>query len=100
MSSILVLNTGNCLCQGNIPEGILTSIKSGNASSLCKYFNPKIELTINEMEDIYSKEQAELILKDFLQNMCQTVSVFCTTGGKTDHAMLLEVYVLQKRNLE
>lgn len=48
-----------------IPEGIYSALKVGNSKELAKYFNGNIELVILDKEGVYSKPQAELILKDF-----------------------------------
>ena len=41
------------------------AFNSGNSALLAKFFNKNVELFINQKEDVYSKAQAELILKDF-----------------------------------
>ena len=46
-------------------EAIALALKTGNAKELSKYFNPNINLKILTQEDVYSKAQAELIIKDF-----------------------------------
>ena len=51
--------------QNNVQNSISLAIKSGNAGELAKYFNENIELVILEKENIYSKTQAEQILKNF-----------------------------------
>ena len=48
-----------------VPNGIILAIKSGNSKELARYFNTSIEIAILENEDVYSKAQAELIIKDF-----------------------------------
>ena len=48
-----------------IPEGIYSALKVGNSKELAKYFNGNIELVILDKEGVYSKPQAELILKGF-----------------------------------
>ncbi len=54
------------LLQGQaIPENIEKSIRIGNARELARYFNSNIELVVENHEDVYSKSQAEVILKDF-----------------------------------
>lgn len=40
-------------------------IKNGDAPGLSAYFGKSVELSLNETDGIYSKKQAELILKDF-----------------------------------
>lgn len=47
------------------PEEVETAIKTGNASLISKHFSDNIDLKVIEKEDVYSKSQAELIIKDF-----------------------------------
>lgn len=51
--------------QVTIPEEIYSALKAGNSKVLAKYFNTNVELVIQEKEGVYSKVQAELILKEF-----------------------------------
>ncbi len=51
--------------QGEIPNGISQALKTGNSKELVKYFNDNVEMVILDEEGIYSKTQAEMILKDF-----------------------------------
>lgn len=41
------------------------SLKEGKASELATLFNPTVEMEILDEENVYSKAQAELLLKDF-----------------------------------
>ena len=56
--------TGTALSQ-ETPAGIVESFKKGNARDLARHFNNNIELVVLDNEDVYSKSQAELILRDF-----------------------------------
>ena len=49
----------------DVSDDITNAIKQGNASVIAKYFNDKIDLKILDQEDVYSKAQAESVLKDF-----------------------------------
>jgi len=50
-------------------DDVAIAIKSANAKEVSKYFNSSVELTMIESEGVYSKQQAEVILKNFfLQN--------------------------------
>ena len=51
----------------DIPEEIITAIKLGNSKELSKYLGPNVDLTIKDKEGVYSKAQAELIIKDFFR---------------------------------
>ncbi len=48
-----------------IPEGISLSFNAGNAAELSKFFDGSVELIILEKEDVYSRSQAEQILRKF-----------------------------------
>jgi hypothetical protein len=50
---------------GDLPSALTDAIKNGNAVELAKYFNTNIELSIPGQADIYSSQQAELIVKSF-----------------------------------
>lgn len=50
---------------GDIYENIGASIGSGNAKSLAAYFDNNIDLTIISQESMYSRVQAESIVRDF-----------------------------------
>ncbi|MGF1585259.1 MAG: DUF4783 domain-containing protein [Bacteroidales bacterium] len=56
--------TGTVMSQ-DTPAGIVESFKKGNARELARHFNNNIELVVLDNEDVYSKSQAELILRDF-----------------------------------
>ena len=65
-----------------IPEGIVRSFKAGNAEELAKYFHSNVELIILEKEDVYSRSQAEQIIrKFFLEHQPQSFKVIFE-GGK------------------
>lgn len=49
----------------DIIDGIATAIRSGNPKNISKYFIENIDLKVIDKEDVYSKQQSEMILKDF-----------------------------------
>ncbi|MFN8166074.1 MAG: DUF4783 domain-containing protein [Bacteroidia bacterium] len=49
----------------DVYDEIAYSIRSGDAKQLATYFGPNIDLTILNQEDVYSKAQAEQVIKDF-----------------------------------
>lgn len=46
-------------------DDVASAIRSGNPKNISKYFIENIDLKVIEQEDVYSKQQAEMILKDF-----------------------------------
>ena len=63
----LVLAFAINLSVANAQQGarIDAAIKVGNSKALSEHFGPKVDLTLLEKEDSYSKAQAEQILKGF-----------------------------------
>jgi hypothetical protein len=53
------------IAQAPDSEAISQAFRAGNAKELSRFFSPNVELKILSKEDVYSKTQAEIILKDF-----------------------------------
>src|SRR5690349_10375637 len=49
-------------------DDIVIALKSGNASTLSKYFDNRVDLSLPDKSDNYSRTQAEMIIKDFFSN--------------------------------
>ena len=49
-------------------DSVLVALKSGNVSLLSRYFDNRIDITLPERSDNYSRSQAEMILKNFFNN--------------------------------
>ncbi len=48
-------------------QQISEALKSGDATKVGEFFNKQLELNFDDDKAIYSKNQAEIVLKDFLQ---------------------------------
>ena len=46
-------------------DNVVVALKSGNAAQLSRYFDNRVDITLPEKTDNYSRTQAEMILKDF-----------------------------------
>jgi len=55
-------------CLASPPESILTAIKTGNADKLSEFFDNNVDLKILDKENIYSKSQATILVKEFFTN--------------------------------
>ena len=51
--------------QGDLIDNVAGFFRVGNAKEIARYFNPSVELSIGSKEDVYSKAQAEQILREF-----------------------------------
>lgn len=49
----------------DIFDNISSAIRTGNAKQLSGFFSANVDLTILNQEEVYSKAQAEQIVKDF-----------------------------------
>ncbi len=49
----------------DVIDDIAAAVRSGNPKNISKFFIDNIDLKVIEQEDVYSKQQAEMILKDF-----------------------------------
>ncbi len=53
------------LSMADVMEEIAGHIRSGNTKEISKYFGESVDMKIFDKEDVYSKSQAELLIKDF-----------------------------------
>jgi hypothetical protein len=51
--------------KADISDDIAASIRSGNAAAISKYFASSVDLKVLDQENIYSKAQGELIIREF-----------------------------------
>ena len=47
---------------------VIGALKAGNSSSMARFFDNTVEITLPEKSSSYSKSQAEIILSDFFAN--------------------------------
>ncbi len=65
-----------------IPANVLKGFSQGDAALIAVFFNGSVELTMNNKENIFSKTQAELILKDFFKKNTPQSFKIIHEGGK------------------
>jgi hypothetical protein len=90
-----------------IPEGIVLSFKAGNAEELSKFFHNNVELIILENEDVYSRSQAEQIIRKFFSEHKPEAFRIIFEGGKENSRYAIgslktpeksyRVYILMKK---
>lgn len=65
---LIVIASGILLSSFTLLSGldeVVNAMKAGNAAQIIKYFDNTIEIALPEKSNSYSKDQAELVLKDF-----------------------------------
>jgi hypothetical protein len=54
--------------QDAVRDRVVAAMKTGNSKELAAHFIPNIDLTVKETSDVYSKAQAEQILRKFFND--------------------------------
>jgi hypothetical protein len=65
-----------------LPADIVLSFEAGNAAALAKHFHTNVELIILEEEDVYSRSQAEQIIRKFFSQHKPSAFKVIFEGGK------------------
>ena len=90
-----------------LPEEIVLSFEAGNAPELAKHFHTNVELIILDQEDVYSRSQAEQIVRKFFAEHKPKSFKVIFEGGKENSryaigslgtsAATYRVYILMKK---
>ncbi len=78
----------------DINDDVSAAIKTGNASNVAKFFPANIDLKVPpNKENLYSKAQAELILKDFFgKNPVKLFSIIHKSVSKNGDVSVIGSY--------
>ncbi len=90
-----------------LPADIVLSFEAGNAAELAKHFHTNVELIILEEEDVYSRSQAEQIIRKFFSEHKPSAFKVIFEGGKENSRYAIgsldtskaryRVYILMKK---
>lgn len=69
--------------QDDITAKVKGHISTGNAKGLSTYFSGNIDLGVEDNEDVYSRTQAEMILKNFFAKNIPTSFTIIHKGEST-----------------
>lgn len=93
-----------------IPNGIISSLNTGDSKALSAYFNQNVELVVLDNDNVYSKAQARQIVSNFFKNFTPKLNGFSILhqGGKEGAKYVIgnlmttkgnfRVYFLLKKN--
>lgn len=65
ISGLAFLFCMSAFSQDDVTAKVKGHLSTGNASGLSAYFTGNVDLLVEDNEDVYSKTQAEMILKNF-----------------------------------
>jgi Domain of unknown function (DUF4783) len=78
-------------------DEITVAINSGNPKNISKYFIENIDLKVIDKEGVYSKQQAEMILKDFFaKHIVKTYTVVHKSTPKNGSHYIIGTLVTSK----
>ncbi len=79
---VALLLTCSFVLKANLPEGIASGFRSGNAQIVSKYLAPTLEVSIVGNSSMYSKTQATQVLRDFFNSNSPQNIVEKHNGGR------------------
>jgi hypothetical protein len=95
-TSILVLLSAIVVFADTFDD-VAAAIKNANAKEVAHFFNSSVELTILDNEGVYSKQQAEVILRDFFaQNPPKSVTISHRGSSAQGSKYAIAAYECQK----
>lgn len=83
--------------QDAVRDEVLKAMRTGNSKELVDRFIPNIDLTVKETSDVYSKAQAEQILRKFF-NDHQPVDMIIEHSGVSKFGDRYFIGILRTRN--
>ncbi|MFN4246280.1 MAG: DUF4783 domain-containing protein [Flavipsychrobacter sp.] len=93
LSSFIMLAAANAQALEDVTNGI----RSGNITTVAKYLDNTVSITISNNQSIYSKAQAEIVLKDFFAKN-QVKDFIVKQGGPSGQNAKYAVGTLQTSN--
>lgn len=69
---LLTLAIASMTFAQDIKSGVSSAFKSGNSKSLAEHFTSTLDLVVSDNDDVYSKVQAEQILRKFFESHSPT----------------------------
>jgi hypothetical protein len=77
-------------------DEVLAALRTGNASQLAKYFDNRVDISLPNKSDNFSKNQAEMILRDFFAS--NEVKNFVVKHKGENNGSQFCIGLLQTRN--
>ena len=93
----VLLSSFGLFAQDAVKDKVVLAMKTGNSKELAMYFIPNIDLTVKESSDVYSKAQAEQILRKFF-NENPPVDMVIEHSGVSKFGDQYFIGILRTRN--
>ncbi len=93
---------------GSFPQALVKATQNGDASTLAGYFNDNIELVLPGKSGVYSRNQAEMVVRDFFETVAPQEFKIIHEGNRENASFVIgsltgksetfRVYFLTKNN--
>jgi uncharacterized protein YycO len=94
---VFLLSAPGLFAQDPVKDQVVQAMKTGNSKELVANFIPNIDLTVKGSADVYSKAQAEQILRKFF-NDHQPVDMVIEHSGVSKFGDKYFIGILRTRN--
>ncbi len=81
-----------------LPKGLVTAFQQGNSISLATFFSDRIELKIQDKDDIFSRSQAKVIMAKFFAKYKPKSLKKKHIGGKANSPYFIGTLITNKGN--
>lgn len=62
----ILVSSSKLVSSADVLDTIASTIRGGNSTALSQYFDASVDVTILDKEAVYSKAQAQMVVRDFL----------------------------------
>ncbi len=93
---LIMLNSALGQSKTSFPENITNATQNGDAVELAGFFNNKIELILPSKSGVFSKEQAQYMMKDFFDNNTPTSFQIIHQGMRDNSSFAIGRYSCSK----
>ncbi len=84
------------LLHANVMESIATDFEKGNAAGIAQHLNNNVELVIKDVDNVFTRQQAQTILTDFFRKNPPTS--FTVTQKTRNEKQLFVIGTLNTQN--
>lgn len=85
--SVLFVFTG-AKAQGAL-EDVSNGVRTGNVAAIAPYFDNIVPITLNNTQSAYSKQQAEMVLKDFFSRNTPKEFLVASSGTSNNSKFVI-----------
>ena len=98
LAFLVVMSFSNSFAQSEFVDDVTVAFKTADQRLLSKYFGNKIEITLLDQSNVFSKSQAELVMKDFFSKYDPTDFQILYKNNPTNDAARFAIGQLETKS--